>query len=127
MLHRFATFEIDEPARELRAGGRVLDLQPRVFDLLVYLVKNRERVVTKDELLKAVWPGVIVTDGSLQRAVSLARTALLQAGPRTPSTHTRAKDTDFDATGLRTTTRPVTPPHSQPPVPPTNAATGQVR
>jgi DNA-binding winged helix-turn-helix (wHTH) protein len=80
MLHRFATFEIDEPARELRAGGRVLDMQPRVFDLLVYLVKNRERVVTKEQLLEAVWPGVIVTDGSLQRAVSLARTALTQAG-----------------------------------------------
>jgi DNA-binding winged helix-turn-helix (wHTH) protein len=90
MLHRFATFEIDEPARELRTGGRVLDLQPRVFDLLVYLVKNRERVVTKDELLKAVWPGVIVTDGSLQRAVSLARTALMQAGAENAiHTHSR--------------------------------------
>ena len=80
MVHRFATFEIDADARELRAGGRVLDVQPRVFDLLVYLARNRERVVPKDELLDAVWPGVIVADGSLQRAVSLARSALAKAG-----------------------------------------------
>ncbi|HEY0946070.1 MAG TPA: winged helix-turn-helix domain-containing protein, partial [Opitutaceae bacterium] len=80
MLHRFLNFEIDEDARELRSGSRVLLLQPRVFDLLVYLARNRERVVPKDELLEKLWPGVIVTDGSLQRAVSLARTALAEAG-----------------------------------------------
>jgi DNA-binding winged helix-turn-helix (wHTH) protein len=79
MIHRFATFEIDVAARELRVGGRVLDVQPRVFDLLVYLAMNHERVVPKDELLDAVWPGVIVADASLQRAVSLARGALAEA------------------------------------------------
>ena len=53
-----------------------MPLQPRVFDLLVYLVRNRARVVSKDELLDALWPGVTVTDNSLQRAVStLARRA----------------------------------------------------
>lgn len=80
MVHRFATFEIDEAARELRAGARVLDVQPRVFDLLVFLAKNRERVVPKEELLETVWPGVVVTDASLQRAISLARAALVAAG-----------------------------------------------
>ncbi|MCF3649592.1 winged helix-turn-helix domain-containing protein [Synoicihabitans lomoniglobus] len=80
MVHRFANLEIDVAARELRAGGRVLDVQPRVFDLLVYLARHHERVVPKDELLDAVWPGVIVADGSLQRAVSIARSALAQAG-----------------------------------------------
>lgn len=80
MVHRFPSFEIDEPARELRTGNRVLPLQPRVFDLLVYLVKNRERVVSKDELLDTLWANVIVADGSLQRAISLARTALAEAG-----------------------------------------------
>ncbi len=80
MIHDFPTFEIDEAQRELRAGGRVLRLQPRVFNLLVYLVRNRERVVSKDELLDSVWPGVIVADGSLQRAISLARGALDTAG-----------------------------------------------
>lgn len=80
MIHHFPTFEIDEAQRELRTDGRVLRLQPRIFDLLVYLVRNRDRVVPKDELLDSVWPGVIVTDGSLQRAVSLARGALTSAG-----------------------------------------------
>lgn len=90
MLHRFTTFEIDEDTRELRAGGRVLPLQPRVFDLLVYLARNHERVVPKDELLESVWPGVLVTDGSLQRAVSLARAALGEAGaPDAIRTHSR--------------------------------------
>jgi tetratricopeptide (TPR) repeat protein len=55
-------------------------LQPRVLDLLFYLVRNGDRVVGKDELLDAVWPGVIVTESSLQRAISLARGALRQGG-----------------------------------------------
>ena len=73
MVHRFPSFEIDEQTREIHAGSRVLEMQPRVFDLLVYLARNRERVVTKDELLDKIWPDVTVADGSLQRAVSLAR------------------------------------------------------
>ncbi len=80
MVHRFARFEIDAGTREVRAGGRTLTLQPRVFDLLLYLAAHRERVVPKDELLDRVWPGVIVTDASLQRAVSLARSALGKTG-----------------------------------------------
>lgn len=77
---RFADFEINESSRELRLHNRELALQPRVFDLLCYLIKHRDRVVSKDELLEALWPGVIVTDGSLQRAISLARSALRQGG-----------------------------------------------
>lgn len=80
MIHRFVDFEIDENTREVRAGAQVLPLQPRVFDLLVYLARNSGRVVPKDELLDSVWPGVIVTDASLQRAVSLARSALADVG-----------------------------------------------
>ncbi len=77
-LYRFAAFELDVNARELRLEGREIPLQPRVFDLLRYLVKHRDRVVSKDELLDALWPGVVVTEASLQRAVSLARAALQQ-------------------------------------------------
>lgn len=62
------------------AHGRELKLQPRVFDLLCYLVRHRERVVTKDELLDALWPGTVVVDNALQRAVSLARGVLAEAG-----------------------------------------------
>ncbi len=80
MVHRFVSFEIDEGTREVRSGGRVLEVQPRVFDLLAFLARHRDRVVPKDELLDGVWPGVVVADGSLQRAVSLARSALASAG-----------------------------------------------
>lgn len=77
---RFGSFELDDSARELRLAGQAVALQPRVFNLLAFLVENRERVVTKEELLSAIWPGVIVTDASLQRAISLARSVLRNGG-----------------------------------------------
>lgn len=76
MIWRFDPFELDLERRELRLHGRDVIVEPLVFDLLVDLVRNRDRVVSKDELLDRVWPGLIVTEGSLQRAVSLARSAL---------------------------------------------------
>ncbi|ACB76563.1 winged helix-turn-helix domain-containing protein [Opitutus terrae] len=80
MIFRFGRFELDEARRELRLGPRRLELQPRTFDLLVYLVRHHERVVSKDELLQALWPGVIVTDSSVMRAMSLVRSALRAGG-----------------------------------------------
>jgi DNA-binding winged helix-turn-helix (wHTH) protein len=80
MIHRFPSFEIDEDKREVRVGAHVLQLQPKVFELLAYLAEHNTRVVPKDELLDAVWPGVTVADGSLQRAVSVARAAFAEAG-----------------------------------------------
>jgi DNA-binding winged helix-turn-helix (wHTH) protein len=76
----FGPFQLDGPGRALRLMGREVPLQPRVFDLLVYLVHNRARVVSKDELLDALWPGVTVTEGALQRAVSTLRAALREGG-----------------------------------------------
>lgn len=77
---QFGPFVLDAPARALRLNEREVDLQPRVFDLLSYLARYRERVVSKDELLDALWPDVTVTDNSLQRAVSLLRSALRKGG-----------------------------------------------
>jgi len=79
-IHRFAAFELDPGQRALRLEGRELPLQPRVFDLLSYLIEHRDRVVSKEELLESLWPGMVVTESSLQRAVSLARSALEQGG-----------------------------------------------
>ncbi len=76
----FGRFQLDGPSRVLRLAGREIPLQPRVFDLLVYLVQNRARVVSKDELFDALWPGVTVTEGSLQRAVSVLRAVLRKGG-----------------------------------------------
>lgn len=80
MRFSFGRFELDERGRTLRLDGDERPLQPLVFDLLVYLVQQRERVVPKDELLSKLWEGAIVTDGSLQRAVSLLRGVLRDGG-----------------------------------------------
>jgi DNA-binding winged helix-turn-helix (wHTH) protein len=78
--YRFGSVELDEGRRALTAHGREIKLQPRVFDLLCYLVRHRDRVVSKDELLEGLWPGTVVVDNALQRVVSLARSALAEAG-----------------------------------------------
>jgi len=90
MVYRFADFELDEQRRELRLRGRELRLQPRVFDVLAYLLRHRDRVVGKDELLDVLWPGMIVVDSALQRVVSLARTALREGNAESAiRTHAR--------------------------------------
>lgn len=79
-MFEIGPFQLDESARVLRLAEREIALQPRVFDLLTYLVHNRARVVSKDELLDKLWPGVTVTDNSLQRAVSSLRAVLRHGG-----------------------------------------------
>lgn len=79
-IERFGDFELDRVAGELRLRGREVALQPRVFQLLAYLVGNRDRIIDKEELLSAIWPRIVVTDASLQRAISLVRTALREGG-----------------------------------------------
>lgn len=80
MSFEFGPFRLDEPGRVLRLAEREMPLQPRVFDLLVYLIHSRARVVSKDELLGVLWPGVTVTESSLQRAVSMLRGVLREGG-----------------------------------------------
>ena len=80
MKRTFGPFVLDEDGRELQLSGAPLDVQPRVFDLIAFLVANAGRVVPKDELLDAIWPGVVVTEASLQRAASLARKLLKTGG-----------------------------------------------
>ncbi len=72
----FGSYELRLQSRELLDNGEVVELQPRVFDLLAFLLEHRERVVTKDELLEAIWPGAVVTEASLARAVMKARRAV---------------------------------------------------
>lgn len=89
MTFVFGEFELDPARRELRAEGKAQSLQPQVFDLLLYLVENHERVVPKRELLDRLWPDSIVTESSIQRAVSLARSALGDRGPELIQTFPR--------------------------------------
>ena len=74
--YRFGNCELRQSARELRRDGQLVALEPRAFDLLVFLTENRHRVVTKDELLEAIWPGTYVSETSLSRCVMKARRAV---------------------------------------------------
>jgi DNA-binding winged helix-turn-helix (wHTH) protein len=66
--------------RELRRGAELVALEPQVFDLLVYLVQNRNRVVSKEDLLRAVWSGRIVSESTLTSRISALRKAVGDSG-----------------------------------------------
>jgi TolB-like protein/cytochrome c-type biogenesis protein CcmH/NrfG len=71
---------LDTERRELLRGGRHVAVQPQVFDLLVYLVRNRDRVVSKDDLIALIWGGRIVSDSTLTSRINAARTAIGDSG-----------------------------------------------
>ena len=91
MIDAFDDFELDHKKFQLRKGGKVVRLERRVFDLIAYLVRERERVVSGDELFAGVWEGRKVTAGSLTVAMSAARKALgdSHVAPRLIETHPR--------------------------------------
>ncbi len=62
MEFSFGDHVLDLDRHELRRGAELIALEPQVFDLLVYLVRNRDRVVSKDDLLATVWGGRIVSE-----------------------------------------------------------------
>ncbi|MGH0034191.1 MAG: AAA family ATPase [Myxococcota bacterium] len=76
LLYRFGPFELDPARFELRREGTRIEVQPKVLDLILYLVRNRHRVVARDEVLREVWPDAVVTDASLAKAVRTARRTL---------------------------------------------------
>ncbi len=76
MLFLFDNFVLDVERRELRCGDELRAMEPQVFDILEHLVRNRDRVVSKDNMLAAVWNGRIVSDATLASRVSAARNAL---------------------------------------------------
>ncbi len=67
---------LDTDRRELRRGADSISLEPQVFDLIVYLVENRERVVSRDDLIASVWSGRIVSESTLGTRINAARKAL---------------------------------------------------
>ncbi|MEO8523746.1 MAG: winged helix-turn-helix domain-containing protein [Caldimonas sp.] len=74
--YRFGAFTLNEGRASLHRSGQALALRPKCFDLLVYLVTHPGRVLTKDELLAAIWPRLVVTEDSLIRCVSEIRATL---------------------------------------------------
>jgi TolB-like protein/Flp pilus assembly protein TadD len=80
LVFSFNNFEIDLNRHEMRCAGTRVHMEPQVFDLLVHLVRNRDRIVSKDELIDAVWNGRIVSEAALSSRVSAARRALGDSG-----------------------------------------------
>src|SRR5688572_29769882 len=71
---------LDADRRELRRGSEMIEVEPQVFDLLLYLVQNRDHVVSKDDLIAAVWGGRIISDSTLQSRINAVRKAVGDSG-----------------------------------------------
>ena len=82
MRYLFDDCVLDTSRRELRRGAAPVAVEPQVFDLLVHLVRHRDRVVSKDELLATVWHGRIVSDSALFNRINAARSAIGDSGNR---------------------------------------------
>ena len=76
MQFSFDNYTLDTDRRELRKGSEPIALEPQVFDLLVYLVQNCDRVVSRDDLFASVWGGRIVSDSTLTSRINAARKAV---------------------------------------------------
>jgi DNA-binding winged helix-turn-helix (wHTH) protein len=81
-MYRFGECELDEARRTLARRGGEVRLQPKVLDLLLFLLRHRERVVPKEVLFRELWPDVVVTEASLTRLVKEARRAVGDDGRR---------------------------------------------
>jgi len=75
-LYRFGPFQLDEDARSLLRLGEPVTLTGKVFDTLTVLVRNRGRVIEKEELLATIWPNIVVEEANLIQNVSMLRKAL---------------------------------------------------
>jgi TolB-like protein len=80
LLYLFDDFALDTDRRELHHGLNLVSLTPQVFDLLAYLIRNRERVVTKGDLLASIWDGRVVSDSALNTRINAARRAIDDTG-----------------------------------------------
>jgi TolB-like protein len=80
MILSFGDCEVDVERRELRRAEVQVHVEPQVFDLLVYLVENRDRVLTKDDLIAAIWSGRIVSESTLTSRINAVRKAVGDSG-----------------------------------------------
>src|SRR5437660_12045320 len=80
LRYLFEEYAFDTDRRELHRGADVVSIAPQVFDLLDYLIRNRERVVSKDDLISAIWNGRSVSDAALTTRLDVARSRIGDAG-----------------------------------------------
>jgi len=77
---QFEDFVLDAERRELRRAGDLIAVEPQVFDMIEFLVRHRDRVVTRDDLLDAIWNGRVVSESTLASLINAARRALNDTG-----------------------------------------------
>jgi DNA-binding winged helix-turn-helix (wHTH) protein len=83
MIYAFGEFEVDDHLFELRRLGARLPIQRRTLDLLLYLLRQRDRVVPRRELVEHVWGSVAVTDNAIAQAITCVRRAIeVHRGPQ---------------------------------------------
>ena len=80
MQFHFSDYVLDASRRELRRGEQSIEVEPQVLDLLIYLLRNNDRVITKDDLIASVWGGRIVSDTTLTSRIYAARRAIGDSG-----------------------------------------------
>jgi TolB-like protein len=80
LRYLFEEYAFDTDRRELHRGADLVSVAPQVFDLLDYLIRNRERVVSKDDLINAIWNGRVVTEAALTTRLNVARSAIGDSG-----------------------------------------------
>ena len=80
MIYFFENHSLDTDRRELRREGQIIAIGPQVFDVLEYLIRNRERVVSNDDLIEGIWKGRIVSESTLASRITAARQAIGDSG-----------------------------------------------
>jgi adenylate cyclase len=80
LLYFFDEYGLDTDRRELRRGDELLPVEPKVFDLLIYLIDSRDRVVSKEDLIAGVWMGRVVSDSALTSCINAARVTIGDSG-----------------------------------------------
>jgi DNA-binding response OmpR family regulator len=80
MIYHFGPYQLDAQRGELRYASRPVEIEPKVFDVLVYLLEHRDRIVTKEELLEHCWAGTFVSEAALTRCLAKVR-KVVEPGP----------------------------------------------
>src|SRR5262245_45429258 len=80
LLYLFEDYVLDTERRELRRGPALVAIEPKVFDLLAFVIENRQRVISRDDLIAHVWDGRIVSESALGRCINGARSAIGDSG-----------------------------------------------
>jgi TolB-like protein/tetratricopeptide (TPR) repeat protein len=80
LIYRFGNYSLDVARQELRHGTELKSVEPKVLDLLLFLIRNRERVVSKDDLITNVWQGRIVSESTLTSRITALRQAIGDTG-----------------------------------------------